>query len=221
MPDNKSKVKSQRSKLQVKIKQSLRSDDLKQSLLFSKAKGQRFFFQWNGFSLIELMLALGLMALVTAVAIPNLRLFSSTQDVELAVLNLETTLRQAQSSAASGVQCPTGEYSQGWQVNLDLSGTPDQYEVVVNCQTSGGTTVSRTVSTSNFSKGPDANQLFSATTDRCGDNINVIILFSGKQMTYQCAGESFVSSPELTITVSSSQASKNLIVEPGGVIRVE
>lgn len=176
---------------------------------------------YKGFSLIELMLALGLIAVVTAIAIPNLRNFNNTQDVDLATFRFETALKQAQSSAISGVQCPTGEYAQSWQINLNLASATDNYSLVGNCQTSGGSITPRTVSTSNFSTGSGSNQAFSAITDRCGANTNLSIFFTGSQMTYQCASGTVVSTPALKVTISSSNASRSVVIEPGGVIRLE
>lgn len=167
------------------------------------------------------MLALGLIAIVTAVAIPNLRNFNSSQEADLATYRFETLLKQAQSSAISGIQCPTGEYAQSWQVNLNLGSATDNYSLVGNCQTSDGSVVARTVTTSNFSTGTGSDKTFTATTDQCGNNINVSIFFRGGQVTYQCAGGSVVSTPALKVTIGSGTPSRSVVIEPGGVIRLE
>ena len=174
-----------------------------------------------GFSLVELMLALGLIAVVTAVAIPNLRDYNSSEDLGIAVERFMLALRNTQSSANSGVQCPTGELATSWQVNLNLASTPDTYSVVANCKTSSGTIAARTVSTSNFASTAESSRVFSAVADACGANINASIFFTGNQFTYQCSGGSVLSTPALKIIISSSEASRSAVIQPGGVLRLE
>lgn len=175
-----------------------------------------------GFSLVELMLALGLIALVTAVAIPNLREYNTSQEIGIAAERFMLTIRNTQSSASSGVQCPTGELATSWQVNLNLAATPDTYSVVVNCKTPlTGVIVARTVSTSNFTTSPESTKFFTAVAESCGANVNASIFFTGNQFTYQCSGGQVLSTPALRIIMSSSDASRIAVIQPGGVLRLE
>lgn len=178
-------------------------------------------FKSLGFSLVELMLALGLVALVTAVAIPNLRDYNSSQEIGIAAERFMLTIRNTQSSASTGVQCPTGELATSWQINLNLAATPDTYSVVANCKTTTGTIAARSVSTSNFSATPESTNLFTAVAESCGANINASLFFTGNQFTYQCSGGQVLSTPALRIVMSSSEASRSAVIQPGGVLRLE
>ncbi len=58
----------------------------------------------NGFTLIEILVSMSILAIVTAVGIPTLRNFSETQLLNNELDKLASTLRQAQSYAQANVQ---------------------------------------------------------------------------------------------------------------------
>lgn len=173
-----------------------------------------------GFSLVELMLAIGLIALVTAIAIPNLRNFNSVQEVDLAVEKYMLALKTAQSSAIQNIQCPNGEFAVSWQVNLNLAVNPDTYSLVGNCRATNGTMSTNTVISGHpFAANSTAANKFSAITG-CGANINASIIFTGTRVAYQC-NSGTVTTGAITTSIPAGAADvRNVLVESGGVIRV-
>lgn len=165
---------------------------------------------FNGFSLVELMVAVGIIALVSAVAIPNFKNFSKTEEIDSAASKLMNTLKQAQSSASSRIKCPVGnESTTSWWVNL----TTNNYTPGADC-TSGA----RSLPALTYAAAPDAVSTFTATTDRCpGEGIR--IYYSGLNMSYRCDSTSGYLTGSVTITLSGGGLNKTIIVEPGGAIR--
>ena len=165
-----------------------------------------------GFSLVELMVAVSIIALVTAVAIPNFKNFSKNEDIEGTASNLVNTLKRAQSSASSRIQCPEGnpESTTSWWVNL-IAGS---YTLGADC-TSGA----RTLSSFTYSSSPDAVSTFTATNDRCPAGEGIRIYYSGLNMSYRCDSTNGYLTGTVTITLSGGGLTKTVIVEPGGAIR--
>jgi len=173
-------------------------------------------FKNSGFTLVELLVSIGLIAVVTAISIPNLRNLNKDQESNYAASQLVNTLKTAQSSASSRITCPGGQTSLSWQVNLNISGSSDSYNMV--CNHSSG---SSTVLSSSFSSSPSSQVALDATSTVCG-GVNVNIIFSNLQTTYQCNGTGSILTGEIRATLNKTgYVSKTIVIEQGGVIRVE
>lgn len=169
----------------------------------------------SGFTLIELMVALGIMALVSVVAIPNLRNFFGSREIEDTAAQLINVLRRAQSSAASRIQCPVnGELSTNWSVVL----ANDNYTLKSQCNTPAN---NPTVYSSSYAQTPTSITTFLATNNKCTPNTQTItIFFSPLQTTYQCSGSTVLPlTSDLVITINPSGTNRQVIIEPGGTIR--
>jgi prepilin-type N-terminal cleavage/methylation domain-containing protein len=173
----------------------------------------------NGFSLIEILVAVAIIAIITAVSIPNLRQTNKDRELYDTAAQLVNTLRTAQSSAASNIKCPSGATSTKWQVDLVLAGT-DRYDLVANCQTPP-LPATQTVFTNSFTNG-QSTAAFLAETNKCGPNVNVSIFFTNKQVSYQCSGQGVVTTMRIQIKLTDPGDSTKFMyvsVEPGGIIR--
>jgi prepilin-type N-terminal cleavage/methylation domain-containing protein len=82
----------------------------------------------SGFTLIEILITLAIFSLVAAVALPNLRNFNASQELDNGSSNLVQILKQARSSAVSGVRCHNVA-SLSWNVEF----TSDKYRVFAKC----------------------------------------------------------------------------------------
>ncbi len=70
----------------------------------------------RGFTLIEVLIAIGIIALITAVAIPNLRSFREDTVLTQAGIEVSSAMRKVQANAQSGVNCGTGSVSSSWSI---------------------------------------------------------------------------------------------------------
>ncbi len=76
----------------------------------------------KGFSLVEILIVIGIMAIVTVVAIPNLKRFNEDQVGTNVVFNLLEAARKAQANSQSKVQCPNGkDPTEYWYLSADAS----------------------------------------------------------------------------------------------------
>lgn len=76
----------------------------------------------RGFTLIEVLVAIAILAVIAAVAIPNFRRFSEEQTLKNVTANLIAALRTAQNNTQTGVKCPDGVSTpQSWSVLLSTN----------------------------------------------------------------------------------------------------
>lgn len=174
-----------------------------------------------GFTLVEILIAVGIIAVITAVSIPNLRQTNKDRELKDTAAQLVNTLRTAQSSAASNIKCPSGAASTKWQVDLVLAGT-DRYDLVANCQTAP---LTQTLYTNSFTNGQSATAFLAETdaTYGCGANTNVSIFFTNKQYSYQCSGQGVVTGAKIKIKLTDPTDTNQyiyVIIDSGGIIRV-
>lgn len=72
----------------------------------------------TGFTLVEVLVTVGILLVASAVAIPNLARFSQDQELSNTTSDIITLLRQAASNAQSGVKCRGDETSISWSVDF-------------------------------------------------------------------------------------------------------
>lgn len=169
----------------------------------------------RGFSLPEILVAVGIIGLLSAIAFPNLRSFLKQQEVDGTALQVLNALKIAQSSAQSRITCPKDEVSDTWIVRL----TSQNYSLISVCQISGEQFI--------FSNKPyspsaaDTVTAFSGVVDVCPE-MTADIIFTKSQISYMCAGQPITDKVvRLILRNSSSDLSKVVRIESGGVIKVE
>ncbi len=108
-----------------------------------------------GFSLLEILIAIAVLSIATAIAIPNLRKFNEDQSLTNSKGDLVRSIRQAQSNAQSGVLCTSnGQTSVSWGVKFTAAANATQYYIVADCKAADGITITTGVMQKTIS--PDA-----------------------------------------------------------------
>ncbi len=113
----------------------------KENVSFRKAKFKNIFGVWslefghfkNGFTFIELLIVISLMAIVAASVSAAYLSFENRQRVKEAALIVKNQIRAVQNNATSGVTtCSSGSFT-GWEIWFDLS-NPNQVFYSVICK---------------------------------------------------------------------------------------
>lgn len=169
--------------------------------------------QSKGFTLIEVLVTIGLIAIVAGISVPNFRKFSQTQEIDAATQKLVDMLRSAQASAASHIKCPNGESSNNWSIVL----SPTSYKTYANCADLSD----KEVSSGSYTSGEASSTQFKLVSDRCGSQ-DLAFVFTNRQLSYKCSGVVGSAWP-ITISLKNQGESlvKEIIVEQGGVIRIK
>lgn len=169
----------------------------------------------RGFSLVEIIVAISIIALLGAIAIPNLRNLSKEQEIDSAALQVLNTLKTAQSSASSRIRCSNDEASDSWTVRL----APGNYSLIAGCQTSGNQTIFTRV----YAPASTATAAaYSGNSNVCSGS-TVDIIFSRSQIYYLCSGSVTpqTGSVNLTLSNSTETLTKVVKIDQGGVIKIE
>lgn len=87
----------------------------------------------RGFTLVEILVAISILALIGAISIPNLRRFNDTQTLQNATNDLARVLREAQSSANSRVSCSQTLVARNWAVRI----SGNSYQLEASCYDPG------------------------------------------------------------------------------------
>lgn len=75
-----------------------------------------------GFTLVELLIVISIMAILGVVSYVNFKDFAQDQVINKAIGQIQTTLRLAQANATSSVICPGLENAADWSVNIKTDG---------------------------------------------------------------------------------------------------
>lgn len=169
----------------------------------------------SGFSLVEVLVALGIIALLGAVAVPNLRNFSLNQEIESTAAQVANILKTAQSSAISRIKCPNGDTTSTYVVRL----TSNNYSLIARCDLSGDQIVAIYPYAP---QGTGENNTFTGSIDVC-PGLTTDVIFTKSQITYLCFGSITpqAGNVRLTLRNSSNSLSKTVKIETGGVIKIE
>lgn len=168
----------------------------------------------RGFSLVEVLVTVAIIAIITGVALPNFRNLSQNQEMDGAAQKLINIIKLAQSSATTHIKCPTGESSNNW--NVDLTSTT--FTLNANC--SGA--VDKVTSSGSYTSGQDSATTFTMTNDKCTAGQTLKIIFVNRQISYTCNGTLGTSWPvKITLNNAGAQLARVIVVESGGVIRAE
>lgn len=93
----------------------------------------------KGFTLIEILVVIGLISLVAVVGIPNLRRFNQDQIFTEKTSEIINHLKRMQSNSQAGIVCDQGYRSTSW--NLKITGA-NTYITYPKCINSSGAEVS-------------------------------------------------------------------------------
>ncbi len=84
----------------------------------------------KSFTLIEVLIAIGIIVLTAALAIPNLRNFQEDAALSQAADEIIAGIRKVQANAHSGVKCSTGNISSSWSISFTPADT--KFQIVCN-----------------------------------------------------------------------------------------
>lgn len=155
----------------------------------------------RGYTLVELMVVLTILAIIGLVAFANLKTFSKTQTVDQAISEVQSFLRLAQSNATAGVICGTqgGAY---WAVKFESN-----TQLKLRCGPTGVETEQKTLDLVGVQ-----------VSYSCPLDSQLIVTYaplSGAVNLGSCS--------DVTITLTSTQdgQSKSFVITKGGAINVQ
>jgi len=172
----------------------------------------------SGFTLIEMLVVIAVMALVGTFTLSNYKSFGEDQDLKSAVLDIQSQLRTAQTNSTTNLKCegvsdPDGPYGATWKVRFFDSTT-----ILLKCDKPPDSLEKRTLKL-----GADI-QIFSVSGTPAGScpsippfsrfNISFTPLYG--KMTI---GDN-TSCTSLTVTLENTKtgSTKSLVIEQGGKI---
>ncbi len=118
----------------------------------------------RGFTLVELLVVLAIMAIVGVFTLANYKSFGEDQKLKSAVLDIQSLLRQAQTNATTNVKCDTG-YGARWMVTFvdattfNLQCTENSSDIWLKKSSKLGSNITMQVDPS--LNCPDSGQIFS------------------------------------------------------------
>lgn len=185
-------------------------------------------FNSSGFTLIEMIIVIALIAGFIAVALPRMNNFNKEQFLPQAADALQEAIRVAQSSATSGVKC-SSEVSTAWYFEFKSNPGPSSYSYVIGstCSLLTPTPVPSPISSSVNVVSVDIQGCSLITSNFGGvgvifQNISGGVSFL-QGFTNNCSAVQLDKAPKMTITLQlGNDASKQakIVVERGGAIYV-
>ncbi len=160
----------------------------------------------KGFTLIEILITLGIISMVTLVAIPNFRRFNTEQQLQKDVKKLVAAIRQVQANAQNKVTCQASR-ALSWSIQFDSNG----YTVKADCETGSDYTA------------PAVEFVSTMVSTNCGAN-SPVIQFSNGSVAYPDAtvcpdlGSQIFS---VTLTSTVSNQTSVVKIDKGGAIYEE
>lgn len=85
----------------------------------------------SGFTLVEILVSVAIIAMISILAIPNFKAFNESQSLNNATQDLVSTLRSAQANAQLGALCPSGRASSSWSVYF--ANSTSGYQLQASC----------------------------------------------------------------------------------------
>jgi prepilin-type N-terminal cleavage/methylation domain-containing protein len=135
-----------------------------------------------GFTLIEIIIAITIISLISALIVPNLRNFNQNQQLEEVATDLVQALNQTQSNAMSRIACPNNFPTTEWRIKI----SPTGYQQTAVCTDITGATspAPQVFPVQNFN--PPAISMTSSTCSEqlFGDTIEII--YSGNSIAFNC-----------------------------------
>lgn len=171
----------------------------------------------SGFTLTEVLVTIFILATLTVVSVPNLRNFMADQELNNSADLLFQDIRRAQSSAMSGIRCPSATASD-WNVEL----LQNQYQIYANCLNPDGTSAgSYTDTTLRYYSLANTPGIIKSSTSTCGSGA-LTLQFSGNRVQTKCGTGSGGFTPltgSAAINLSKNGRTVSLNLDSGGVLR--
>lgn len=170
----------------------------------------------SGFTLIEILITISIILLIAAVAVPNLKRFTSGQQLDEAASNLVQVLRLAQSSAYSSVRCSNEQPSSSWTVNF-YSG---EYNLVVSCGSEGNLTTWKKIG--NIPYYPKKPEQVRVSGNSCLAAGDLSITFAtSSELTGICSSGNSTTPYEIILKNIQTGEREKVKIEAGGIISQE
>jgi prepilin-type N-terminal cleavage/methylation domain-containing protein len=165
----------------------------------------------KGFTLIEILITIAILALVLGISIPNLRRFNQDQGLAEGVSNIVQVLRQAQSNTMSGIRCSNGKPSSDW--SIELMGTSYSFKAL--CDPQGIPTTETKIDNKPYN--PDFPTAIFVDESSC-TAADMTIIFSGNLVYAQCSVGSPTGSIFFKLEDSRSGSNNTITIGKTGVI---
>lgn len=165
----------------------------------------------GGFTLVELLIAILIIAVISTVTIPNIKKFGTDQQLNDAANNIINVLKQAQSGDMSDIRCNSTASTQ-WNFNFLTNTTYS-----LSCQSGAPET---TISSGSFSSNPSIRQ-FTPTNCTAGVLLSKIY-FMGNSVKFTCA-DGITPPGDIYFTLKNTSTNKciRITVGLGGTINKE
>lgn len=169
-------------------------------------------FRQLGFTLVELITAITIMALLSSIGIASFLNYSRIQELNSATQNVVTMLQQAKASTESQVKpslsCNPGPLN-GYRVKIDSAPSAETYTLVPICATSEDTYQKTETLPTNIIF--TANSTQSVTFETITGNVTILPAGSTITLQHKLTG----------VAWGSTQLSKTITVETDGRIHVQ
>lgn len=186
----------------------------------------------SGFSLIELLVVVAIIAGLVIFTIPNFKNIRQEQEVGNALVQLQTSLRTAQNNAYSGLKCSSAKDSSFWRISF-TSTTSYQLECLL-VKSPPPTDPNQPLFETLYSKSltlPPSVTIESINLDNCRpfmndiavnfSNISSLVTFMPSSLVNkysdECSEKELRQAKKMTLTIGG----KTVIVEKGGIISVQ
>ncbi len=179
-----------------------------------------------GFTMIELLIVMAIMATLTGVMIPNLRGYNTNQKLVEAASQVQSDIRLIQTNATSGVKC-TSSTAATWYLQVDPN-KPAAYKIGNTCLTAAEASAeTRTFSSGVTIKSIQYTTGVSTTTASLANctrvsfsNIYSNLSFSNSNAT--CSISNAVDQVTITLSSSATGAITNqVVISKGGSVSVK
>ena len=165
----------------------------------------------NGFTLIEILVVIGIMAIIVIVGIPNLRKLGENQKLSHTSSESIRMLKEGQSRGMGRIKCPTGDVTQttSWTVRFNRSVNT----ITIGCQVSSADITVLPTPTAAETITVDSTITISSS---CGSG-DPAVVFRGNTTSFFC-GTLVTPSNTMSINFAKDGTTKTVTVDTGGVI---
>lgn len=169
-----------------------------------------------GFTLVEIIIAITILAIAGVVAVPNLKKYNQNQNIDTAVSDTIQAIKRTQSNATSGMECSVGSFpTSGWSITL----ANDSYSISGICvDLVNGTSPTPEPYITNQKYTPDTVKM---CNNSCGGSDPIEIKYSGSTVDFYCSSTKLSASKvELTFKDGSSTCPTDaqVVVSDRGII---
>ncbi len=164
----------------------------------------------KGFTIVEILVVITLMAVAAVIVVPNFRKFNEGQDLTQAVDDFKQALRITQSSAMSSIKCSSYPASK-WKVSVKSA----QFQTIAVCYDSVTSPTPEPRQTVIF---PSS---ISISADSCGagSDVDAEIYFTTNTVSFICTNGATPNWPfEVTLKSTNNNQTQVVFLTEGGLI---